>query len=109
MSFQNIQGIRIKNMNQELIDHFNNIRLLIAIDHSRAGNNFFKRIFDQHEQVLSITAIDYLYGSILRFLGSRKKISGIEAYEWAIGADSPIQFLTQPSTARHSSVERSVI
>lgn len=90
----------------ELYDYMSKVSLVIVIDHSRAGNGFFKRIFDQHDQVLSITAIGYLYGAILDLFGDRNRITGKEAYEWATGS-SNVSFISQPPTLlRKSSIVR---
>ena len=94
-------------MDQELYNYMKNVSLMLVIDHSRAGNGFFKRIFDQHEQVLSIISIGYLYGAILDLFGSREKITGTEAYEWTDDEDSPVRFISKPLTPQlESSIKR---
>ena len=58
--------------------------ILLVFDHARAGNGFFKRIFDQHPEVLCLTKGGYVYGQIVLLLGGRESMLGAEAYEWAL-------------------------
>ena len=44
----------------KLFETFNKIIPLIVFDHARAGNGFFSRLFDQHQNILSIPFVCYL-------------------------------------------------
>jgi hypothetical protein len=69
----------------------------VVFDHARAGNNFFKRLFDQHPQVLSLTLVGYLYTRIINLFRGREQIEGREAYAWAL-EDSNIRRICQDLT-----------
>ena len=58
--------------------------LCIVIDHGRAGNMFFMRLFDQHPEVLVIARMGYFYTSLLRLFKGQRMINGTEAYQWLV-------------------------
>ena len=60
----------------------NKAAIVFVIDHARAGNGFFKRIFDTHEEVLSITKVAYLYSHMQNCFGSNNRLDGSEVYDW---------------------------
>lgn len=45
----------------EQFERLKTARVLMVFDHARAGNAFFKRIFDRHPEVLCIPVVSYLY------------------------------------------------
>ena len=48
--------------------------VVLAIDHGRAGNGFFKRIFDCHPQVATIPAVSYMYHSLEALFGAADRV-----------------------------------
>lgn len=71
--------------------------LLVVVDHARAGNNFFKRLFDQHSEIMSLTVVGYLYTRVINFFGERETVGGREACDWAF-QDSNIKRIAAPLT-----------
>jgi hypothetical protein len=88
-------------MNEKQVDasfeHLKQATILLVFDHARAGNGFFKRIFDQHPEVLCLTKGGYIYGQIVQLLGNRESMPGIEAYEWAL-SDGNINWIVRELT-----------
>ena len=60
----------------------NTVNLSIVFDHARAGNMFFLTLFDQHEEVLTSPAIQYLYSYILTELGDKEEFDSKIAYDY---------------------------
>lgn len=83
---QNQISLRKKMIQQDIFTHFEIFKhtaaILFVIDHGRAGNVFFKRIFDTHDEVLSISCVAYLYSHYLNYFGDRNHVTGEEAYSW---------------------------
>ena len=60
-----------------------NVNLSIVFDHARAGNMFFLTLFDQHEEVLTTPALQYIYSYILTELGEKEVFDSTIAYHFA--------------------------
>lgn len=86
--------IDLKTVNlEEAFRRFSGIGVMVVLDHGRAGNNFFMRIFDQHSEVLSVPFIGYFYSSLLDFFAGRTTVPGAEAYQWML-RDNNISHIT---------------
>lgn len=71
--------------------------ILLVIDHARAGNGFFKRIFDQHAEVLTIAVISYLYHALQPLFGGRTTVPWQEAVSYWV-AHTNFSFIGRPLT-----------
>lgn len=72
---------------ETLEDDFNHLKkaqLLLAIDHARAGNGFFKRIFDLHPEILTIPSCGYIYHSLCELFVQKKEVPWQEAHDFAM-------------------------
>lgn len=73
------------------------IPLLIAVDHARAGSNYFTRLFDQHPEVLSLPYVSYLYTGLLDIAGRRGVLPGKEAFEHVTTASNVSLLVNDPT------------
>lgn len=55
---------------------------LIVLDHGRAGNDFFKCLFDQHPEVLVIPHVGYFPARLTKMFGDRQEVSAEEAFDF---------------------------
>ena len=55
--------------------------LLLAVDHARAGGNFFSRLFDRHPEVLTLPYVSYLYQNLIERAAGRSTLPGKKAFE----------------------------
>jgi hypothetical protein len=60
------------------------VNISIVFDHARAGNMFMLTLFDQHDEVLSSPAIQYIYSYIYTEYGNNNVIKSKDAYKFAI-------------------------
>lgn len=68
----------------EDLEHLRKVNLCIVVDHGRAGNMFFMRLFDQHPEVLVIARVGYFYTALLDLFEGRETVNGQEAYRWLV-------------------------
>lgn len=66
---------------EEDFRHLEKAELLMAIDHGRAGNSFFKRVFDPHSEILTIPFCSYFYHDLARIFNKKERIPWSEAVE----------------------------
>jgi hypothetical protein len=65
-------------------EYFQKLEFCVLVDHGRAGNMFFMRLFDQHPEVLVLARIGYFYSTILKLFDGHNVIDGVQAVEWLV-------------------------
>lgn len=68
----------------QYFERFLRLPVIVVLDHARAGNNFFKRLFDQHPHVLPLPMVGYVYSRAMILMAGKEYVSGDFAYQWAI-------------------------
>lgn len=68
----------------EVFEHLRKATSLVVLDHGRAGNYFFVRLFDQHPEVLVIPPVGYFPFHMARMFGNRRQVPGTEAFDFLL-------------------------
>ena len=68
----------------KLISELSNVPVIVVLDHARAGNSFFVRLFDQHPNILTIPIVGYLPYVLENLFDSHGTITGKIAYNYLL-------------------------
>lgn len=72
---------------QAAFAHMQKLPVILVMDHSRAGNVFFMRVFDQHPHIHCVPFVNYFYSSALNTQGNQKFCDFDLALEILNGSD----------------------
>ena len=64
---------------KQAFDELSATPIILMMDHSRAGNVFFMRVFDQHPHIHCVPFVNYFFTTMLRELGTRRHVGFDEA------------------------------
>ncbi len=71
--------------------------LLFAVDHARAGHNFFIRLFDRHPEVLTVPHVSYLYDGLLNLAAGRPTLPAEAALRYMMGTSNVSLLVSEPT------------
>jgi len=63
---------------------FQKLMVSVVIDHGRAGNMFFMRLFDQHPEILVVARTGYFYSNLIDIFDGENEIFGDDALKWLV-------------------------
>lgn len=85
---------------KEAFAHLNTIPVALIVDHSRAGNVFFMRVFDQHPHVYCVPFVNYFFTSALKAFEGRDTCDFDTALKILNGSDFGEIYRDVDETAR---------
>ncbi len=78
------QNADVKTIASDVFDTLRTAKSLIVLDHGRAGNGIFMRLFDQHPEVLVIPHVGYFPFHLTRMFDDRQHVSGAEVLDFLL-------------------------
>jgi len=76
-----------KSQIKSAFEKLHTLPVVLIMDHSRAGNVFFMRVFDQHPHMHCVPFVNYFFSSALKIFNGRESCSFDTALEILNGSD----------------------
>jgi len=71
--------------NNHWFNFYSKAKVITAITYGRSGLAFFKRVFDQHPELVSITLVFYEYHDLRLLFHDNQKVLSSDFYNWVVG------------------------